>query len=97
MVRDRVMVRNKREIVKRLEMVVDALGLMNAEIDIALDSEQDLIEFCQRYNQDLDWVIQGDAKSMIVERAVNAGNPTVVRRELFDLARAKARSGFRAV
>ena len=61
----------------RLEIVAAALELSASEVEKALkDGGQraaPLLEFARRYNQDLDWLLNGDIGSMCRQLAWNGG------------------------
>ena len=56
-------------IVARVELIASALGISDAEVDAALIGDRNLIQFANRYNQSLDWIIDGDVRGMIISRA----------------------------
>ncbi len=64
----------------RLEVVIDALSrslgveVPYSEVEDALaEDNNNLIEFCIRYGQDIDWIVRGDLRGMVVRGAVEAG------------------------
>lgn len=49
----------------RVEVIADTLGLNYSEVDEALATEEALIEFAERHNQSLDWILIGDVRNLI--------------------------------
>ena len=55
----------KKEILARLNVIGEALGLDRAEIENAATSDEALIDFTERHNQSLEWIVRGNPKVMI--------------------------------
>jgi hypothetical protein len=75
--RDRESERHLHAVRARVEIVAAALELPPSEVARALkDGAQRgeaLLSFARRYNQDLDWLLNGDVGSMCRQLAWNAG------------------------
>jgi hypothetical protein len=56
-------------ILARLEFIADTLSLPYSEVEIAAANEEALIEFAERHNQSLDWIIRGNLGVMILQLA----------------------------
>lgn len=50
---------------ERLQLIAEALDLPEWEIDLALASEAGLVEFAERYDQSLDYIVKGDLQPML--------------------------------
>jgi hypothetical protein len=64
---------NRAEIPARLQLIGQTLKLSRSEVDKATRSDELLIEFADRHNQSLDWILRGDMRLMIwAMRELNA-------------------------
>jgi hypothetical protein len=56
---------DRKAIFARLEIIVKSLGLSYTEAEIAAKNDQALIDFCERHNQSMDWIVLGNPGVMI--------------------------------
>ena len=56
---------DRTEIQARLQLIGQTLKLSRSEVDKATRSDARLIEFADRHNQSLDWILRGDMRLMI--------------------------------
>ena len=63
---------DRNAILARLEVVADVLELGYAEVIAASENDDALIDFAVRHNQSIDWLILGNVRPMLKDRAVVA-------------------------
>ena len=56
---------DRSEIERRLQLIGDALRLPNSEVQAAAANDEALIEFAERHNQSLEWIVRGNFGVMI--------------------------------
>ena len=70
----RTRLKGDNKVVSRVELIAEALQLSDAEIEAALLSDLVLAAFARRYNQSLDWILDGDVREMILRLALSQGS-----------------------